>query len=897
MKQAFFFRLLILSTLFLVPNACVKAQTPTTVRVKAHIINKYWDEKNKETKRDNLPDEEVYYGVFHDKATADAALKYAKEHDGKPLEKYKQYCGVSLIDGSFETPAFINGYIYVLSNDFEGSYVIPIKEDNSEYTLNDPQRTKVVLAKKRRNKEEVGFENQYYEVYLEVNRLAGAEKVSKTKPKPRTGGTIRPRRHNGTEIFPIYIYRDSTYLRNSTRLIIQTYAVDCTTEDTVALCEPIVLENSDYHELQDKRKNFDYFECDPLGKGYQGNIVNGKENYTMKQGEPLLVDTSIEFVKPKGMEKRHFKGPYKVSLEDYHHVIDSFMWDGTCLSRDAWKFLNYGNVYGEIPLTKEEFYEEPKIQINNVSRSLGLLYVRGKDILRDTPENDSIKDELLKVLRAFDVLNPKIVGYSSPEGGYQGNLDLARRRGQQAANLIRKNCAIEPKVATWGDVARELDEMRHPEEANAIRQYMSESKDSLYGTDIGTKAKGLSTYQDVVEPALERLRKMEFHFGYIDSRPMTPREIVKHYMKNKKYFLSHDSICRYSNGDFFNLYYTIKDSVEHDTITMIAYEKLSLLSKDFWKQKFAPYVINRMALLKIKEGKPDSTILRPLINLSTRVIDQNWRPSFVSQYTIKMNRKEVLQNQALTMFLLDNINEADTLLTWIKEQNKADATVMRFIRYVDLLNFEGMDRTPEEEERYQAAKNSVLASNANKAILYSELPEWEKVEEARNKWIDLMDDKDPKKWYLKGIAWASSAGKEKTRSNVTSSVLKFQSLPQEVLDSLKINDNDAYRAYIEKLNEYKQEVKEDEETKDVDVSKIPYYLAYFQHCFDIDKSENQTYKRYYFDEGLVDDDTRKLYPYKRENIPAYRKLFRMLKRYDDGVRDVWLKRGEKPIVE
>lgn len=56
------------------------------------------------------------------------------------------------------------------------------------------------------------------------------------------------------------------------------------------------------------------------------------------------------------------------------------------------------------------------------------------------------------------------------------------------------------------------------------------------------------------------------------------------------------------------------------------------------------------------------------------------------------------------------------------------------------------------------------------------------------------------------------------------------------------------------------------------MDSIPHYLAYFQHSFDIEPK----YKRYYFNEGNVPDETRKIYKYKKKNIPAYRKLFKLL---------------------
>jgi len=59
--------------------------------------------------------------------------------------------------------------------------------------------------------------------------------------------------------------------------------------------------------------------------------------------------------------------------------------------------------------------------------------------------------------------------------------------------------------------------------------------------------------------------------------------------------------------------------------------------------------------------------------------------------------------------------------------------------------------------------------------------------------------------------------------------------------------------------------------------KTPYFLAYFQHCFDLEPK----YKRMYYNEGNVSDETRKKFPYKKKDIPAYRNKFAMLKAQAD----------------
>ena len=79
------------------------------------------------------------------------------------------------------------------------------------------------------------------------------------------------------------------------------------------------------------------------------------------------------------------------------------------------------------------------------------------------------------------------------------------------------------------------------------------------------------------------------------------------------------------------------------------------------------------------------------------------------------------------------------------------------------------------------------------------------------------------------------------------------------------------------LPKLEKKVKPHNPDDDIDITGIPYYLAYFQHAFELEPQ----YKRMYFNEGHVPEDLRKQFKYKKKDIPAYQKLFRLLKTYDE----------------
>ena len=53
---------------------------------------------------------------------------------------------------------------------------------------------------------------------------------------------------------------------------------------------------------------------------------------------------------------------------------------------------------------------------------------------------------------------------------------------------------------------------------------------------------------------------------------------------------------------------------------------------------------------------------------------------------------------------------------------------------------------------------------------------------------------------------------------------------------------------------------------------IPRYLAFFHHSFELQPD----YKRFYFNEGLVNDDKREKYSYRRKDIPKYKVMFDLI---------------------
>ena len=259
----------------------------------------------------------------------------------------------------------------------------------------------------------------------------------------------------------------------------------------------------------------------------------------------------------------------------------------------------------------------------------------------------------------------------------------------------------------------------------------------------------------------------------------------------------------FSNGDYFNIFTEIKDSLELDRLTEIAYDRVITKNGDIESQ-FAPYIINRMALLKLRQGTPDTMMLKPLIDESKRFFTFN---DHNQGSDITFNRPEIILNQAVMFYMLNEPARAKGLVNKFPTLNKR--------------NTEAWD------------------------------------------YVTLMDDNNPKKWYLMGLLWATRDGQE-----------KFVYPLQEDDDSISYGD------------------------ETIPTDDFPYYIAYFWKSFDLDKSPDKAMMKYYFNEGYINEELRKKknHAYKVSRIPTYKKIFRLRKKEDDKRKAELLKMVKDGVI-
>ena len=712
-----------------------------------------------------------------------------------------------------------------------------------------------------------------YDVVINVQRLREVVKQGNAVEREFIGGGNGDT-GDGNCYFHISLNIPKGYGKESSRLIIQTYAVDCQTDDTLAYCDPLVYEGREYHTLQNRRMDYDYFANDKLAGAYHDRMEITSDDW-------IRIDTTVVYQKPD--KNLTYRGPYTYVLEDYHHVYKRGGWGGTCLVERPFKFLDFTPALAEIPLT-EEFREDAQSQFGQENRDLQLRFVVGKDVLEEDSMNQVNIDKLISELRSYGekLVAPKIQGYASPDGGMKVNQDLALRRAQYAARIIQRylpagtTVSSSSSVYIWNDVADALAK-------KGLQDYADQVRAIAARTDSPDRElKMLDFYATDVEPILESMRAMRASYQYLRAKVLTADEAVEEYYSHKRDYQLGKK--KFSNGDFWNIYNNLNDEAEADSLTLLAYNYITKDPEYATENIIAPYVANRYAIYNLNKGTPNARILEPFIDLSYHNV--NAKKAIDDFLTITINRKEILLNQAVTYFQEQKLDSALFFINWLHKANVSDVTLDNMEKYMNLKRLHAIhNKTFQERQTYEAAKKFVLSvSDENKAILYTEIPDWGMTDEAM-KYVDKMPDNSAKKWYLKALLWVDKAGKEPRdfdESEKVDDTPGFKLLTPAEEDSLMVSDPGEYNKYMADLVAWQNQrdsIKAAHPQKaddGIDIEDIPYYLAYFQHAFELEP----LFKRIYFTEGHVSEDMRKLYKYKNKNIPAYRKLFRLLYEQD-----------------
>lgn len=611
--------------------------------------------------------------------------------------------------------------------------------------------------------------------------------------------------------FNIHVELPAGYGNEKGRLVVQPVSVDCQTEDTIDFVNGVVMEGPEYHKIQNKLMRFDYLMHDKVAYAYMDK--------PMFSDEKIYIDTTLVYVKPD--RRKSYKIPYTVSIADFNHIyFKRSAATGSCNSKNIFKFLDLGLAAAE--MDPEEFRIDAESNYDTKNQDLRLKFIVGKAELTNDSINQIQLNDLVKELRSYgdQLMEVNIAATASPEGGLESNRRLAADRTRVAVNKVKQILGkvdiafhtAQPRVCTWEDVAKELS---YDGQDSLAAKVLANMGASGYGGDAAIMQ--LPGYQEYIEPVLQRLRMMRVTYRYEREHVMGADEVIEAYY-NRKADLLQGRGKDLSDGDYYNLFTHITDSLELDTITQLAYRHVT--KRGGYEQiKFSMYVANRMAILNQKLGKPDSKVLDPFINKRLRAVSTKENSDRAQK-----NRREVLINQIITYFQLE---ERDSALSfcdyWFGKDN--DPKVERLKKYIKFkegfVKYATHQLTPAQEQEVLDAMNFVIScAPDNKAVLYTEARDILNVPNSvAQNLVSAMADDNPKKWYLLGILEGDLEEKK-----------------------LAEKQPDTY---------------------------VPYYLALFHHSFELEPS----FKWLYFNDGQISDQMRERYKYRKKDIPRYRDLF------------------------
>jgi hypothetical protein len=272
----------------------------------------------------------------------------------------------------------------------------------------------------------------------------------------------------------------------------------------------------------------------------------------------------------------------------------------------------------------------------------------------------------------------------------------------------------------------------------------------------------------------------------VEQHVLTPEEIVEHYFIKKQYLLNGKS--HLSNGELYQLYSRIDDEAELDLITEVAYTQMIKEENYVKNNRMASYIANRKAMMNLKKNIYDLSVLEPFIDVLHYRHLNTVCSSDLAGEEYMLNRTEIVINQVYTLLALRKYQSVNPLCRMLYEDRRGRA-VCDVYNAITSWNM-------------AKVRECLINIGDNKAVLYTEIPELDRNDEAASL-VDAMDDANPKKWYLKAILAARDEEKNPTTNGT------------------------------------------------------PLYITYLRRCFKLDSK----YKEYYTFDAQFSDKLRKLHPF------------------------------------
>lgn len=422
--------------------------------------------------------------------------------------------------------------------------------------------------------------------------------------------------------------------KNNTRLIAQPSIYNVTTGER-RFMDPLVFDAPQYNITQERMYDYDMSK-DPLAE-----FVQVKETAARKS-DLITYHDSLYIQKPDD----DYRADVYLSMENYNKIIYADTFSIARGTINPLRFLEYD--FNGMRLTDSIYMPKAEMQLMDTEGEVNLTFLIGKDEIDPSdPNNDVELQKLERELKAIEMSSDAsmqslyVEGLSSPDGRYQSNLNLAKKRTNTAfnrilamlspstRNVIEKGTSA--KVQDWEVVVDLLMNDSLTEEAGQVQQIL----DKYENMDSRSMAIArLPFYRTLLaKDYLPKLRKVEYRYEYSIFRFLTDDEIKALYAEDYK---------KLTANEFYRLINLAENDDEREKYCRQALERYPKLL----------FAANELAVVCLRKGKADASILEKFINTESP--------------------QPVIYNQVLSLLKERRLVEAYDLLGLLKNDDRSD---------------------------------------------------------------------------------------------------------------------------------------------------------------------------------------------------------------------------------
>lgn len=480
---------------------------------------------------------------------------------------------------------------------------------------------------------------KYIEVKLEQTEVALQELVVSAK---RITDKIQPE-PTDIEVKGNYLHVKTRVrvpremFSHNNRLVVQPVIYNVTRREEQVM-RPMVYDARTYNRTQDRLYDYrmDEADGDPLA---QYVVVKTPEKREKGRTNDIIGYADSAYV-------QHVKDDYTcnvyMAIENYNRIIYR---DTTIIAQgtvNPLRWLDYS--FAADLLADEAYWPKPEVQMRDSRGEVNLRFPINKAKF-DASDPNNVAEiskmreqiELISADKDATLQSLTIEGTSSPDGRYNSNLQLARKRMDYAVQYLRQlvperaqrgmTFSSAASVAPWSRVAELMRADSLTEEAQQVEQVIKRWRDF---DDQSRNMRKLPFYRSLLmERYLPRLRHVGYVMNYSVFRQLTLDEIRSLYADDYK------QLTKY---EFFRLYRAEEDSARREKVLRQALE----IYPSFM------VAANDLAALLINRRMADPDLLRPFVGKET--------PSVVNtnQMIALLNAGLFTAADSLSAFVPDN---------------------------------------------------------------------------------------------------------------------------------------------------------------------------------------------------------------------------------------------------